>query len=309
MHGLGKPARSLGRQSARPNAPSSRPLLARGSGRRPRRPRDLEAAVADVHDGERNLAGRRHCSDCPCSERKPAVRRRSITWPHQRRGSGVPQHVAPGVAQTRAPCQPGRCAARSLGRRVKLRPGGAPLLATVLKTFDCEAYCDSLTPALRVTAGLGPQYEPTLVSGTYKVTQEQRLALLFIGYVLGQVQCPPPSAGAIVGLDGRVHKVLLAQRRSTGCSPRCAAGHRRRRLRPRGEQAVRRRRRSQSSGSGSCDETGRSMQLRHGPAVGSPGARARVDRARSQGRSVPGGSARIARWSRSTARAAAPCRR
>ena len=41
----------------------------------------------------------------------------------------------------------------------------------------------------------------------------QRLALLFIGYVLGQVQYAPPSAGAIVGLDGRVHKVSLDSRR------------------------------------------------------------------------------------------------
>jgi len=94
-----------------------------------------------------------------------------------------------------------------------LRPGGGPLLAAVLKTSDCEAYCDSLTPALPVTAGRGQQYKPTLVSGTYKITQEQRLALLFIGYVLGQVQHAPPSAGAIVSLYGRVHKVLLDQRR------------------------------------------------------------------------------------------------
>ncbi len=94
-----------------------------------------------------------------------------------------------------------------------LRLGGGPRLAAILKTLDCEAYCDSLTPALGVTAGRGQQYEPTLVSGTHKVTQEQRLALLFIAYVLGQVQYAPPSAGAIVGLDGRVHKVLLDQRR------------------------------------------------------------------------------------------------
>jgi predicted RecB family nuclease len=64
-----------------------------------------------------------------------------------------------------------------------------------------------------VTAGHGQQYEPTLVSGTYKLTQEQRLALLFIAYVLGQLQYAPPSAGAIVGLDGRVHKVSLDPRR------------------------------------------------------------------------------------------------
>ena len=94
-----------------------------------------------------------------------------------------------------------------------LRRGGGPLLAAVIKTLDCEAYCDSLTPGLRVTAGHGQPYEPTLVSGTCKLTQEQRLALLFIAYVLGQLQYAPPSAGAIVGLDGRVHKVSLDPRR------------------------------------------------------------------------------------------------
>ncbi|MGO9791178.1 MAG: TM0106 family RecB-like putative nuclease [Solirubrobacteraceae bacterium] len=93
------------------------------------------------------------------------------------------------------------------------RRGGGPLWAAILKTSDCEAYCDRLTPALRVTAGPGQQYEPTLVSGTHKITQEQQLALLFIGYVLGQLQNVPPLAGALVGLDGRVHKVSLNQRR------------------------------------------------------------------------------------------------
>src|SRR5450755_1914325 len=44
---------------------------------------------------------------------------------------------------------------------------GGPPLASVLKTLDCEAYCDSLAPALGLPAGRGQQYEPTLVSGTY----------------------------------------------------------------------------------------------------------------------------------------------
>jgi hypothetical protein len=78
-----------------------------------------KAAVADVQDGERNLAGRRHRSDWPSSERNSAVRRRSITWPERRKSSGLPQHVAPGVPQARAPCQPRR---RNGGRST-----GAPL--------------------------------------------------------------------------------------------------------------------------------------------------------------------------------------
>ena len=93
-----------------------------------------------------------------------------------------------------------------------LRPSGGPLLAVVMKTSDCEAYCDSLTSALRVKTGRG-QYQPALATATHKVTQEQRLALLFVGYVLGQVKGPPPSAGTIIGTDGRTHKVSLDRRR------------------------------------------------------------------------------------------------
>jgi len=93
------------------------------------------------------------------------------------------------------------------------RPRRGPLSAAVLKTSDCEVYCDSLTPALRPTAGRSRAYEPALVSGTHKITPDQRLALLFIGYVLGQMQYLRPSAGFIVGLDGQVHKISLDQRR------------------------------------------------------------------------------------------------
>jgi predicted RecB family nuclease len=90
--------------------------------------------------------------------------------------------------------------------------GGGPLLDATLKTADCEAYCDSLTPALRTAAGGAQQYEPALVGGTRNITQEQRLALQFTGYVLGQVQGAPPLAGAVVGIDGRVHNVSLGRR-------------------------------------------------------------------------------------------------
>jgi predicted RecB family nuclease len=90
---------------------------------------------------------------------------------------------------------------------------GGPLLRANLKTaLGCEAYCDSLTPALQSAADGGPRYEPTLVGGTRRITQEQRLALQFTGYVLGQVQGAPPLAGAVGGIDGRVHKVSLDQR-------------------------------------------------------------------------------------------------
>ena len=85
--------------------------------------------------------------------------------------------------------------------------------AVVLKAPDCEAYCDHLTPALRQTAARGRRDEPTLVTGTHRITHDQRLALLFVGYVLGQPQSALPSFGSLLGLDGRVHKLSLDERR------------------------------------------------------------------------------------------------
>jgi len=52
-------------------------------------------------------------------------------------------------------------------------------------------------------------HEPTLVVGTHTISQEQRLELQFVAYVLGQLQGTPPTAGAIVGMDGQAHRVPL----------------------------------------------------------------------------------------------------
>jgi predicted RecB family nuclease len=52
-------------------------------------------------------------------------------------------------------------------------------------------------------------YEPTIVVGTYSVTQEQKTELLFIGQVLGLIQEQLPGTGKIVGMDGKSHQVKL----------------------------------------------------------------------------------------------------
>lgn len=90
--------------------------------------------------------------------------------------------------------------------------GGGRFLAATFKALDCEAYCDSLTPAPRGTSGRGQRYEPSLVIGTQTVSREQRLALLFTGYVLSKVHpAVAPLVGAIVSTDGLVHRVALHQ--------------------------------------------------------------------------------------------------
>lgn len=84
------------------------------------------------------------------------------------------------------------------------RAGRSMLLAATLRVQDLEADCAVLTPAARSTAGHGsggrsPVYEPTLVAGTHTMSEDQRLELVFGGFVLGQLQQVRPASGRIIG--------------------------------------------------------------------------------------------------------------
>ncbi len=48
-------------------------------------------------------------------------------------------------------------------------------------------------------------YEAIIVGGTYTVTNEQKLELLFASYVLKQIQNKLPATGSIISMDGKVH--------------------------------------------------------------------------------------------------------
>ena len=50
-------------------------------------------------------------------------------------------------------------------------------------------------------------YTPTIIAGKHQVTNEQKLSLLFAGYVLGKIQKKFPLSGTIVSADGKSHKV------------------------------------------------------------------------------------------------------
>jgi predicted RecB family nuclease len=75
------------------------------------------------------------------------------------------------------------------------------------------------------------RYEPTIIVGTHQILQEQKLAILFVGYVLGKLQNQLPATGVVIGADGRAHKVdmesanrilipmIKALRQWTGSSP------------------------------------------------------------------------------------------
>jgi hypothetical protein len=82
---------------------------------------------------------------------------------------------------------------------VNLLGTGLDFLVNVsIRSSDLEAHCDVLTK-VKIPSGLGRySYEPTLVTGTYSHTPEQKTGLSFTGYVLGQAQKTLPFAGTLL---------------------------------------------------------------------------------------------------------------
>jgi predicted RecB family nuclease len=119
----------------------------------------------------------------------------------------------------------------SAGEAADLSRGEEMLIEVPLKFHDLEVDCDVLTKVRRSSSLGSHSYEPTIIVGTHQVTKEQKLALLFAGYVLGQLQNKLPATGTIVGADGQAHQVGLesadqtlrpmieALRQWTGSSP------------------------------------------------------------------------------------------
>jgi predicted RecB family nuclease len=83
------------------------------------------------------------------------------------------------------------------------------LVDATLRFEQLEAYSALLTKADTSSANRRISYEPTIVTGTYRITPEQKAELLFVGLVLGRIQKQLPVSGRIVGMDGKVHRVQL----------------------------------------------------------------------------------------------------
>ncbi|MBD2247343.1 TM0106 family RecB-like putative nuclease [Nostoc sp. FACHB-888] len=83
------------------------------------------------------------------------------------------------------------------------------LFDATLRSEQLEAYCAVLTKADTSSANRRISYQPTIVTGTYSITPEQKAELLFVGLVLGQIQQQVPVSGQIVGMDGKAHRVQL----------------------------------------------------------------------------------------------------
>lgn len=83
------------------------------------------------------------------------------------------------------------------------------LAEATLTTNELEAYCDLLRK-VEDSSSLGKySYEPIKITGTYSVTKEQTLNLLFAGYVLEKIQNKLPATGTIISMGGQVHELKL----------------------------------------------------------------------------------------------------
>lgn len=95
------------------------------------------------------------------------------------------------------------------GERFDPMMGLHVLVDTTLQSGDLEASCDLLTRLSDTLHTHLSIYEPTVVSGTYQITSDQKLELAFVGLVLGQIQHQRPATGTIVNASGQAHRIKL----------------------------------------------------------------------------------------------------
>ena len=87
---------------------------------------------------------------------------------------------------------------------------GTPImLEATLVSEDLQAYVDVLTRMEETSSQRRHNYTPTLIVGTHKISQEQKLHLAFIGYVLSNLQKEKPTYGTIVGGGNQSHTTAL----------------------------------------------------------------------------------------------------
>ena len=88
--------------------------------------------------------------------------------------------------------------------------GKSYLSKVALQLNDFQAKCDLLCIEQIEEEDLDNlRYEPRIFTGTYSVTKEQKLNLLFIGYLLQKILKIPINKGKIISLDNSSHTIKL----------------------------------------------------------------------------------------------------
>lgn len=78
-----------------------------------------------------------------------------------------------------------------------------------------EGECGLLSKVENSKASDGLNYEPTIFTGTYSITKEHHLELLYIAYILGKIQNNIPRKGKIIGLGNNDVTIVLANKIKT----------------------------------------------------------------------------------------------
>jgi hypothetical protein len=92
-----------------------------------------------------------------------------------------------------------------------LRSAGEVLVSATLLAEGLEAVCGMLTTVRNPSSPSERGYEPTTFVGTHSITKEQKLELLFAGYVLGKIQGKLPEQGKLIRADGVPHRVKFGK--------------------------------------------------------------------------------------------------
>jgi predicted RecB family nuclease len=93
-----------------------------------------------------------------------------------------------------------------------LRAGHRHLVGVDLRAGDLSATCDVLVPVDQPSSPATPSYLPQMITGTYSVTDDQKLALSLAAHALELSGGSPPVFGRIITLDDVAHKVALADK-------------------------------------------------------------------------------------------------
>jgi predicted RecB family nuclease len=91
----------------------------------------------------------------------------------------------------------------------ELRNGSSFLMGETLQDKDCEADYGILTKVVSPSLLGEHSYEPTIFVGTHQIDSDRKLELIFVGYVLGQIQGKPPALGRIISAELKSHTVSL----------------------------------------------------------------------------------------------------
>ena len=82
--------------------------------------------------------------------------------------------------------------------------------ARLVTAEDLVAVCDALVRKTPEDRKAHARYEPHLVVGTHAVSKEQKLALAYAGYVIGQTKRYLPATGLVVPVESKPRIVRLA---------------------------------------------------------------------------------------------------